>query len=168
MVNGLFRYSLKGIPFRQQVPDKLALKPVAFVLPEDFGSDQFFWEILTSIKRVGGDSLVLENGLLERRLWGYSTKGYGSGNAGPKAMAFADLLNDIVESEPTFSYCDLGNRIQYFVEDGIVHVCSSKTAKERWLKWWDAQSEEYKGELSKNARPAGGDERKPATPIINK
>jgi hypothetical protein len=155
IVNGLFRYKLKSIPFRQAVPGRLADKSVAFIMPQDFGSDQFLWDILGSMKRVAGASLVLEDGLLQSGLWGYSRIGYGGGNAGPKEVPFAKILDEIVGANATFSYCDLGNRIQYFVEDGAVHICSSRTAKDRWLKWWDMQPEAYKRELSKSTEQDG-------------
>ena len=157
IVNGLFRYNLKDIPFRQSVPDRLTTKPVEFTQPQDFCTDEFFWEILRSIKKAGGGSLVVEDGLLQRRLWGHGCSGYGGGNTGLKQVPFADILNQIVESNSTFSYCNLGNQLQYFVEDGTVHICSSQTAKSRWLKWWDGQPEEYKANLNKSteqiARP---------------
>lgn len=152
IVNGLFRYHLKNIPFHQAIADQLANKPVLFVRPEDYDSDQFFWDILESMKAVAGKSLVLEDGLLQKKLWGYSHIAFGGGYAGQEEEGFAKLLNDVVMSNPTFSYCNLGNRIQYFVDDGIVHICSSATAKIRWLKWWDTQSKEYKSELSKQRR----------------
>jgi hypothetical protein len=86
IVNGIFRYKLKGIPFRQTVPGQVANKPINFMRPENIEPDQFFWDILRSMKRVAAESLVLEEGLMERKLWGYSCTGYGGGNAGPGAI----------------------------------------------------------------------------------
>ena len=147
IVNGLFSYRLQDIPFQQPVPERLATKRVTFFQPEDFCSDEFFWDILKGMKKIGGDLLVLEAGLLQKRLWGVGCSGYGEGNKGSKTESFAEIFNEIVDANHGLSYGFLGNRIQYFVEDGIVHICSSQSAKVRWLKWWDEQSAEYKSWL---------------------
>jgi hypothetical protein len=149
IVNGLFRYKLKDVPFRQPVPKSIAQMKVNFIMPENWTTDEFLWDILTAMKKVAGDSLILEKGLQQTSLWGYEKIGYGGGNAGPKEVSFVILLNDIVGADDIFSYTDLGNRIQYYVDGNQIYICSSQTAKKRWLAWWREQSFEFKEHFGK-------------------
>ena len=154
VVNGLFRYHLRDVPFHQPVPGELAKRMIRFNQPADFGSDEFLWGILKAMKASAADRLVVEDGLLGTSLWGYSRIGYGGGNAGPKEEEFTKLLNDIAGADQTFSYCDQGNRIQYYVTDGKVYICSALNAKRRWLDWWDNQPPAYKNGFI-GAEPGG-------------
>ncbi len=153
IVNGLFRYELRDIPFRGTVPKHLAAKTVKFTQPDDFDSKEFLWHILKSMQKVAGKSLVLEHGLLKRNLWGYTRSGYGGGNAGVKEEFFGSLLSDIVESDHTSSYCNLGNRMQYYVQNGKVYICSSRAATQRWLAWWQKQSQDTKKDFTDDTQP---------------
>ncbi len=140
LVNSLMRYQLKNIPFHNSLPTELRKINIDYTTAEDICSEEFFWDILKAIEIGLKERVIIEKTLFETNLWGYSCSGYNR-------HEFQDLLNDIVENDQVFSYCDLGNKVQYYIENDRIYLCSSMTAKNRWIDWWERQSEEYKSEF---------------------
>ena len=140
IVNSLMRYQLSDIPFHDSIPTELRKIQIEYATADDICSEEFFWNILKAIKIGLKDNVRIEESLFLTNLWGYSCSGYNRHD-------FQGLLDDIVENDQLFNYCDLGNKIQYYVENDIIFLCSSMTAKKRWIEWWNQQTIEYKNEL---------------------
>jgi hypothetical protein len=33
-------------------------------------------------------------------------------------------------------FFDVGNKFQYYLDDGKLYICTADAAKKRWIKWW--------------------------------
>ena len=50
------------------------------------------------------------------------------------------------------NYTSLGSRVQYYVADGKLHICSPETARNRLIVWWTNLAEAEKATYNKNYR----------------
>ena len=45
----------------------------------------------------------------------------------------------------------IGDKMQYYVENNILYICTPATAKERLIEWWRNQSAVYKDKFKPNS-----------------
>ncbi len=139
LVNGLIRYNLSGIPIHQELPHNIwsihvSLKytdPMS--LSADYDFDGQIREALDSIKRLKSGFISIEDTL-------FHTKEL-AGNFRTKLssdLSIHDFLSDLTD----VSFTDIGNHIQYYYEDGHLYICSSQTAKQRWIGWWQKRKKD--------------------------
>ena len=106
---------------------------IQFKTFDDICDVKFIPSILQTIKNTLPESVLIEKDLVNKNLNGYGCSGFQS-------SIFEDLLKDLTNNT-IFNYCDLGFKLQYYIENGTIHICSSETAKKRWLTWWNLKKE---------------------------
>ncbi len=137
IVNGLMRYEIPNKPFQEKIPRDIAFDTLQYNVPRSFKMyddpflSSFYHKILKKAKNKFKESISVEESLFEENLYGYS----GKSNSGLH-LQFENILNSLVNNY-VGNYCNLGQKVQYYVENDIVFICSSQTAKNRWLKWWE-------------------------------
>ncbi|MAN28747.1 MULTISPECIES: hypothetical protein [Mesonia] len=135
IVNALIRYIDKDAPIQNEINDSLKQRIIEFKTPDDICDKEFIPNILKSIKSNLSESVYIEKELFKQNLNGYSCTGFQSGR-------FGELIKDITNNN-VFNYCSLGYKVQYYVEDNKVYICSSETAKKRWLDWWKNRQNDW-------------------------
>jgi len=130
---------LKDIPLRQEIPDHLAglVIKLQYRNPSnrEFQSEceAQMHEIIDSLIALKNDSIIVERELVNATLRGDSNPLYGDNLSITHdwKVSVGEFLNN-----PFFEFFrELGNRVQYYVENGRLYVCSPATAKKRWVDW---------------------------------
>jgi hypothetical protein len=141
IANALHRYGLRGVPLMQPLPDDLAQRKVPLNGLPDWQSKDYIPALLKGLKTIAGDRVSIEEGLLAEDLRGPVQRSLIQ-----TSYSFSHGLQEAVgiPMDPHAGCMDLGNRVQYFVEQGQVYICSSRTAMQRWLVWWNALAPEFR------------------------
>jgi hypothetical protein len=148
LVNGLTRYNIKDLSVHQAIPDSIKTISVKlqytnpYVLDANFDFDKQIKEALSSFKNLRNKSIVIEDTLFRSKLVGDFTSKYDS----PVSIRYFLSLLD------SDRYSSLGSRIQYYVTDDKLYICSPETARRRLITWWENQTIEQKASYNKNHR----------------
>ncbi|PQJ12385.1 hypothetical protein CJD36_001140 [Flavipsychrobacter stenotrophus] len=134
-----------------QNPDKGAYEDVANHLPL----------ILNAISNSHSDTFFVDQTLLCKNLWGnraHSLVDFKNvedstinGLHEPSAyVKIRDFLYDLTGVD----YCEIGNKLQYYVDGNKVFICTQETAKKRLLSWWTHLLPQQRKLYSRNLRVA--------------
>jgi hypothetical protein len=144
IVGGLNKYKLGNAPLRQKIPSNLENVKVKLrysnpmVLEHDFDFDGQLQEILDSLIGLKNDCIIVEWALLNRPLSGnMRTK---LGRAGPGSQYLQLSVGEFLDSFRLSFFDELGDKFQYYVDGSKLYICSTNTAKKRWIDWWANQA----------------------------
>jgi hypothetical protein len=148
LIKGLTRYEIINPPVHQPIPEfiqniSIKLKssePQSLSINFDF--DAQIKEVLDSFRRSGNTFISIEDKLFKRNL------------AGSVIRKFDDSINirDLFDVLGINSYINLGSRVQYYVVNDKLYICSSETAQALFVNWWKNQTAEQKAIYTKNSR----------------
>lgn len=140
VVNLSLAYGLTGIPIHQEIPEKFKQGTVR-VIGKDF-TDEQLQGILYNLKQLKYSDVNIEDTLFHSPLWDYPRRGFSTDRlSNPvSSVSIADFLEDVTD----IGYLEHGSRIQYYIKDDSLFICSQSTAKRLLLNWWDNQSMVYK------------------------
>ncbi|GGA91993.1 hypothetical protein GCM10011511_14240 [Puia dinghuensis] len=140
VVDGLSQYELENTPFRQKIPDNLRNIVLKLryrnpeVLESNFDFEGQMQEVLDSLIALKNDSIIVERSLLNRPLWGNMRYKLGQALPGDRFLKLS--VGDFLDSWAFRIFKELGNKLQYYVENGKLYICSAESAKKRWIDWW--------------------------------
>jgi len=146
LINGLARYQINNFPIDQDLPE--GIKNISIRLKNDdrpiseanFNFDPQILEALNAIKQLNRQNIFIEDTLFKSKL---------TGDVGIRPdtiltiRGFFDQLN-------FNDYLGLGSRIQYYVEDEKLYICSPETAKRRVVTWWNSLTPDQKATYRKD------------------
>jgi hypothetical protein len=138
IVNALIRYLPNEGPIQNEINENLKYRVIEFNTPDDICNKKFIPNILQAINNNLPEFVSIEENLLKKNLKGYSCKGFQSSN-------LEKLIKDITNNN-VFNYCSLGCKVQYYVKGDKIYICSSETAKNRWLDWWENEKKDWNKE----------------------
>jgi hypothetical protein len=139
VVAGLCQYKLENIPLRQKIPGNLNNIVLRLrysnptVLESNFDFEGQMQEVLDSLIALKNDSIIVERGLLNRPLWGNMRHKLGQSVAGDQYLHLS--VGEFLDSWDLSLFRELGNKFQYFVDEGKLYICSAESAKKRWIDW---------------------------------
>ncbi|MDP2922163.1 MAG: hypothetical protein Q8O30_00375 [Candidatus Omnitrophota bacterium] len=125
----LQRYEIDSAPVHQKLPKDLAEVKLRENLDWK-NEEELFKKLVDAIKEVAGDRFIIEQGLLEKYLKSQESSGHFGKDFG---------LGGALDSLTGCSYVWLGNKLEYYYENGEIHLCSIETARQRWLDWYKRQ-----------------------------
>ncbi|MGI4872653.1 MAG: hypothetical protein ACRYFX_15945 [Janthinobacterium lividum] len=108
--------------------------------------------ILQAIQALQQPNIQVEGALLQSQLfWGTSMTEFGCKNCigvGGKELQISTFLATLDDCE---------SRVQHYFDRETLTICTSETARQRIMQWWDAQPAAYQGQFvqdkkSKEAR----------------
>lgn len=149
VTSGLNQYQLDNYPLDGTVPKNINKIKVRF--PNRFISDNYsiiLGALIDSIKSLNNPSIKVDSELLNykyKRLWGNVEIGL-AGDSNSQISVFM-ILSCIVKQR-FWDYGMIGSKINYYVKDNVLYLCSPQTSREIVLNWWNAQSREYKNQFS--------------------
>ncbi len=143
MVNCLVMYDIVNGPLQGDIPEEIR-KCYIYVEKEHSNDIDIEKVVLNAIKEHLGGYVSIEASLFKTNL---NSKGYWFRYNNRTLESILELY--LIINDRDYLYCShvMGNRLQYFVENDVIHFCSSETAKQRWIAWWETQSKSYKNEL---------------------
>ncbi|MGE0707856.1 MAG: hypothetical protein AB7N76_12895 [Planctomycetota bacterium] len=139
-VKALQRYRLADAPVHQPLPAALAARRLA--IPGQEEPEQPEGPVRMHVNRIGspdGDGsfktarllalrdvrgVAVEQALLDAPAWEHEGDGYGD-----------PALGAVLEHLTGCDFMGLGDRLDYYLEGGRVHLCAIPTARARWLAW---------------------------------
>lgn len=126
-----------SLPVNQDIPSELMGLKVEMEYTEILRKNIFKEElpaILASISKANLNNVTIDTTLLRRDLWGPTSFGiFGSNQPiGKVKVSIPRLLYDVTR----VTYVDIGSKLQYYVEDKSIFICTPMTAKQRLLNWW--------------------------------
>lgn len=129
VVKALQRYAVEKRPVHQPLPVKLSTIQLSLDQPDPFKdpntpANQFKAVRLKALDALPDDLVLVEAKLFEYPPWEYDTTGYGDPSLG-------HVIDDLTACD----YIGLGDRLDYYIEDGRIYVCTIETARARWLDW---------------------------------
>ena len=162
IVNGLMHYNLfREVPIHQKIPKTLASTKIYFpysridVLEANFDFEKQMRTDLKSIKSHNNSRIHVDGKLFAGDVWGnVRTKIDGEWvDKGQWGITLENFLNSVTpgwRKQSLFSYGEIGNKIQYYVENNNIYICSPTTLKARLLNWWAAQPASYRLQFTQN------------------
>lgn len=137
-VKALQAYNLYQRPVHQELPaplDALECSPCKDSFP-DVKDEYQVYRLLTicALQQAAGNKFRVEEGLLKNSVDGDIRS---MGCLGLPKGKFEFLLDYLT----THFGVALGSKLEYFVEDGVVILCSMETARTRWLDWYHHKSQ---------------------------
>lgn len=154
LVNSTLRYSIPGLPLHHGMPSKmdeveLNIPKLDRHLPITTAANQQTRKMLDAIKAMNLPNVTFENLAADYVIWGnrmpiFDKQSIRNGWQGLTAGSLLDALTEV-------DYLHIGSRIQYYVQDGKLVICSTETARKRLINWWNTQSQDFKQNFSKNA-----------------
>ena len=142
MVNMLLRYEIEKFPLQQIIPEHIgkAVVPIQRIGKYKKGGvfdyEAQFHGILKSIEESSNKNIRIEEALYQTELWGFSQWQIGGKyirSAKKNTIRIDFFLRNIARVDFTF----VGNKIQYFMKDDQLHICSPTTAKQMVLDFWN-------------------------------
>jgi hypothetical protein len=107
-------------------------------LESGFDFEGQFHEVLDSIRSLDNALITVEDTLFHSELWGPTR--YKLVNAWPKKGIQGANIGEFLDRVTEVDYLDLGNKMNYYVENGKVFICSPLTAKIKLCSWWSGLS----------------------------
>jgi hypothetical protein len=147
-VKGLNRYDIKDPPICQPIPENIRNITINlnYSDPQVPGADlDFDLQIKTALdsyKKLNNPLLQIEDSLFKSKLTGDFTSSLA------KTMNISRFF-DLLELD---LYSTLGSRVHYYMENGVMHICTTETALRRLLGWWAKQTPEQKAVYNQNHR----------------
>ena len=148
LVNGLTRYRIDNLPIRQIIPDQIKNISVRLkykndsVHGENYDFDTQIKDALDAFMRLKSKYLSIEDTLFKSKLTGDFISIDESFITIGEFLRLLDLDY----------YTRLGTRLQYYMEDSKLYICSPNTARKRMIAWWSNQTQEQKDSYNKNYR----------------
>jgi hypothetical protein len=140
VVAGLNRYKLADAPIHQKIPDNIGnvvLKlrysdPMR--LENNFDFDGQIKEVLDSIIALHNNLIAVDTALLSQKLAGnfrfkLGNETFPDGSQGTSIGSFLDPFGSDM-------FFDMGNKFQYYLDDGKLYICTADATKKRWINWW--------------------------------
>ena len=169
VINCLTRYNIRAIPFHEKIPMEIAnirLEPslkttVSLNLNYDDNWTMPFEmqasEMVTYLLNMKNKSILVDTTLLHAKIFGSSyfdlKPGAWSVN-GKIEKAGTITLNRMFDNLMEVEYSGSnGMRIQYYMENNRLNICTTITAKQRLLTWWKSLPPEQKNSFTQNAGP---------------
>ena len=151
LVNGITNYQIAGLPLHQRIPAEINGLPIKVPPLKQEGKlfnfhipyQEQFLGVLLNIRKSGNPAVSIEDTLFHSRLWGNSWTEFEEENSiteGAHKLTLGSFMRMVTEVD----YNSLGSRVQYFVSDQQLTICSTATARNRLLVWWNQQSPEMK------------------------
>ena len=169
VVNCLTRYNIRNIPYHEKIPTEIADIRLEPLLRTTIRLNQTYddkWtepyerqaiEMVTYLSTMKNKSILVDTTLLHSTIFGSSyfdlQPGGWSVNGKrdkPGTITLNRLFDNIMEVKYWGSN---GMRIQYYMEDNRLNICSTITAKQRLLTWWNSLPMEQKNSFTQNAGP---------------
>ncbi len=134
--NFLTQFSINA-PIAQYIPEKFNEHITIIKKSQPYSKADMINElslIVSKIGRAGFKRIELDTLLLNANLWGQCMHGLINNFAplGAIKLGVRDFLYDITE----IRYTEIGSKLQYYVEDDKIYICTQNTAKLRLLKFW--------------------------------
>ncbi len=124
-IKALQRYDLKNAPVHQKIPQDIAVIGISQI--KYATSEEYYKHITDELSKAGGTRFIIETDLLNSEFW---KSNYHEGVIGGD---FESILHHLTEC----GYIRFGDPIEYYVKNDRVCLCSIKTAKERWIEWYN-------------------------------
>lgn len=162
VVNSLKHYGLTNIPLSEPIPDKIANEEIKFpytnlsILERNYDFEAQMQQLLKAIKSLHNPNIQIETSLFGMKLWGnikYKINGQVL-DKNTLTTTVGAFLSQVVskDSNRTLAseFSDTGNKIQYFITNDMLFICSANTAKTKLLNWWGEQSLSYKQQFTED------------------
>jgi hypothetical protein len=146
LVNGLTCYHIKHLPISQEIPESIKSISVRLnYVPQEINNPVLHYEAqikeaLDSFRLIWHKSISVEDTLFKSDLVGFFTIDLGDQTNIGKLFR-RSFIDD---------YIDIGKRIQYYVEDGKLYICSPETTRKRLINWWTNLTREQKEIFNKD------------------
>jgi len=162
ILNGLMHYNLyKDLPIHQKIPKDLASTKIRFpysaidAFDTNFDVEKQMHDVIKSIKSQNNSRIHVDDLLLAGNVWGDIRSEIDGKrvNKGQWEITLEDFLSTVTtegRGSINFSYGQIGNKIQYYVENNNIYICSPATIKPRLLNWWAVQPDSYKRQFTQN------------------
>ena len=180
IINCLPRYEIPGLPIHETVPPALAnisleTSPISYTVQlDDLSRENTLianaseTDIRQELEKPTLDALVSlqkrepEKVSLDTSLMRSLRNGTGLNYFAPN-VHYSKVMNEMPVTIPMsqylsgltrVEYCGRnGSRIQYYIENNRLYICSTITAKQRLLTWWNSLPLEQKNSFTQNAGP---------------
>lgn len=142
IINSLNRYNITALPINNEVPDSINKLRTNIIVYNDNDFNGQIKDALKRFKTKFPNSISVEEQLFKKVLTGDFNTNL------PQNLSISKFLDymSIARNYP-FNYCDMGCKIQYYVENGKLYICTISTARARLLKWYKNLSVEEKSKL---------------------
>jgi hypothetical protein len=140
VVAGLNRYRLADPPVHQPIPDNIKNVVVKLqysdpmTLKSDFNFEGQMQEALDSIIALRNNLIAVDTALQKQKLWGNLRNKLGNHKFPDGSQGTS--IGEILDPFGSTAFFDVGKKIQYYIDDGKLYICTADTAKKRWIKWW--------------------------------
>lgn len=134
------RSTINNPPIHQEIPDKIQGITVK-LKAKNQGFNAQIKQALTLFKNLKKDNIVIEDTLFKSKLVGDFGFLYG----GTLSVQEFFIKLDVDD------YLSLGSKVQYYVADDKLYICSIETAKHRLIEWWTNLTTAEKAAYNKTA-----------------
>lgn len=144
IINLIRRYNIKDLPIGQEIPKAIYEYLIPNFHDADFGNCLI--KSFETIRVKAADKVVIEESLFREKANGYMWyELYEPDLTVPRGKI---RLGTFISRTTMVEYYYIGNKFQYYVEDGRVFFCSAKTSAFRILNWWDSKTSEEKSNFN--------------------
>lgn len=169
IINCLTRYNIRGIPFHEEIPEEIADIRLEPLLSTDIPSNPVYndkWirpyekqalELVMYLTKIENRFISVDTTLLHSRVFGNSyfslkpgTWSVNGKKDKPGTITLGRLFNNLTDID--YSGHNM-TRIQYYIENDRIHICSTVTVKQRLLRWWNDLPLEQKNSYAQNVGP---------------
>jgi hypothetical protein len=144
IVGGLNQYKLGNAPFQQDIPYNLRNMTIKIrysnpnVLEHNFDFEGQMQEVFDFLIGLKNDSIIVEKALLGQPLWGNIRSKLGDADSGDHFLTLS--VHEFLHPWSRSLFHELGNKFQYYVDNGKLYLCSAYSAKKRWIGWWNNEA----------------------------
>jgi hypothetical protein len=154
IVSSLNHYQPDNYPLDKQVPPEIGKLPFSYTSqrgdPKEYYESQL-QSAIRSIYQSNYPSVHIDNKLLTiKKLWGEFEYGLDGITNGSSDNNIYKLLSLVVSNSP-MDYGETGSKINYYVKDGKLYICSPEISRDIVIKWWDSQSIAYQQQFTQDS-----------------
>jgi hypothetical protein len=139
ILSALARYKITDSPFGQLIPDTILSKDVKVATNQLYSRQPI--HDMVALKKVLGDSLLIDNEILKSKEWLDGLKLLKSNSVKFEYQKLSTLIEFLTNSD--FSYSSFENRFFYQYKEGRIFIYGPDKAREIWLNWWSKQITKY-------------------------
>jgi hypothetical protein len=145
IINSLSRYKVNELPINNDIPSSISDLSISLkvenenILERDFDFTTQIKQALKEYENKFPKLIKVEKEVYDEKLSQYYRTKLSS------SLNVYSFLNSLgIQKNSVFNYCQIGSKIQYYIQNDILYFCSIKTAQNILTKWWTNLSAEKK------------------------
>lgn len=151
--NGLERYWLPNPPIKNKTRELLNTFYISIKRPKKpYNDEEFYKVIFRKFEKKYKGLIQIEDTLFNYRFYNpyliYITSTYDndagySNDATELDKSVINIYLDDLLGSTKVGFLEIGNNFNYYEINDTIFICSSLTAKKRWIDWWSKNEKEF-------------------------